>query len=47
MVIVPLGNIALRAVTGISNAKIYSYRGSRIEVDLDVLSEWMRMERGV
>lgn len=39
VVVVPLGNIALRAVTGIVNAKIYSYRGSRLEVDLAAMAQ--------
>jgi len=36
-VIVPLGNWALWALSDIPKAKIYSYRGSRIDVDLDGL----------
>lgn len=47
VVVVPLGNIALRAVTGIINAKIYSYRGSRTEVDLTVLAEWAKQQTGL
>jgi len=34
VVVVPLGNIALRTLTQITRAKIYGYRGSRLEVDL-------------
>jgi uracil-DNA glycosylase len=34
VVVVPLGNIALRTLTQIQRAKIYAYRGSRIEVNL-------------
>lgn len=44
VVIVPLGNIALRAVTGIEAAKIYNYRGSRTEVDLPLLAEWTQKQ---
>jgi len=33
-VIVPLGNTALRALTGIAKAKIYAYRGSIQQVDI-------------
>lgn len=42
VVIVPLGSVALKQLTGIAKAKIYSYRGSRLEVDLDALSEIAR-----
>lgn len=37
VVIVPLGNWALWAITDIPKAKIYSYRGSRIDKDLRAL----------
>lgn len=36
-VIVPLGNWALWALSDIAKAKIYAYRGSRMDVNLDVL----------
>jgi hypothetical protein len=36
-VIVPLGNWALWALSDIPKAKIYAYRGSRLEVDLNKL----------
>ena len=36
-VIVPLGNWALWALSDIAKAKIYAYRGSRLEVNLDEL----------
>jgi DNA polymerase len=44
IVIVPLGNWALAALSGIQNARIYAYRGSRLEIDLRELIE--RMLRG-
>jgi uracil-DNA glycosylase family 4 len=39
IVVVPLGNWALWATSDIPNARIYAYRGSRIEVDLAKLLE--------
>lgn len=45
VVIVPLGNWALWALADIPRARIYSYRGSRIDADLDVLAE--RIARGM
>ena len=44
VVIVPLGNFALWALSDMENARIYAYRGSRIEVDLKTLSD--RIARG-
>lgn len=44
VVIVPLGNWALWALSDIPNARIYSYRGSRIETDLETLAD--RVARG-
>jgi uracil-DNA glycosylase family 4 len=38
-VIVPLGNWALWALTDIPNAKIYAYRGSRVDMDLEKFAE--------
>jgi len=38
VVIVPVGSWALWSVTDLPNAKIYSYRGSRIQIELDALS---------
>jgi len=35
VVIIPLGKWALTSITGLFNAKIYSYRGSRMEIDLE------------
>jgi uracil-DNA glycosylase family 4 len=43
VVIVPLGNVALKHLTGVSGAKIFSYRGSISEVDLGLLVE--RLQR--
>jgi len=40
-VIIPLGKIALRAITGLEHAKIYAYRGSRTEVNLDEVSKYL------
>lgn len=42
VVVIPLGNYALRALTGNDGAKIYSYRGSRQETDLAALSDFLR-----
>lgn len=39
IVIVPLGNWALWALTDIPKAKIYAYRGSRLDLDLKLLAE--------
>ena len=36
-VVVPLGNWALWALSDIPKAKIYAYRGSRMDVNLDIL----------
>lgn len=36
-VVVPLGNWALWALSGIPNPKITSYRGSRLDIDLQVM----------
>jgi len=43
VVIVPLGSIALKQLTGVLKAKIYGYRGSRSEIDLAALAERTRM----
>lgn len=45
VVIVPLGNWALWALSDIPKSRIYGYRGSRIEVDLRVLAD--RIARGL
>lgn len=42
VVVVPLGNWALWALADIPNARIYSYRGSRIEMDLNVLLDLVK-----
>lgn len=42
VVIIPLGNIAMRSLTGMPHAKIYGYRGSRIELDLRAASDTIR-----
>lgn len=34
LVIIPVGNHALKAVTNIANAKVYAYRGAIMETDL-------------
>lgn len=39
VVIVPLGSWSLWALGDLPHSKIYSYRGSRIFVDLDILSQ--------
>lgn len=39
VVCIPLGNIALKQLTRIKKAKIYAYRGSRLELDLPSLSD--------
>jgi len=36
-VIVPLGNVELKQLTNITNAKIYAYRGSIQEIDTEAL----------
>jgi hypothetical protein len=45
VVIVPLGNWALWALADIPKARIYGYRGSRLEIDLKVLAD--RIARGL
>ena len=42
VVVVPLGSIALRQITGITAASIYAYRGSRTEINLGALAELVR-----
>jgi uracil-DNA glycosylase family 4 len=44
-VIIPVGNWALWALSDIANAKIYSYRGSRLDIDLASLAE--RVSKGL
>lgn len=39
VVIMPLGNWALWSLTDIPKAKIYGYRGSRLDIDLKLLAE--------
>jgi uracil-DNA glycosylase len=41
VVIIPLGNYALQTLTGNDGAKIYNYRGSRQEIDLAALSDFL------
>lgn len=38
-VIVPLGNWALWSLSDIPKARIYSYRGSRVDIDIEALAE--------
>lgn len=45
VVIVPLGNWALWATSDIPNARIYAYRGSRIEVEIAELAELVAQGR--
>jgi DNA polymerase len=44
VVLVPLGNVALRQLTQIQQAGIYAYRGSRLEVNLPALAERLQRE---
>ena len=44
-VIVPLGRLALKSLSGIPNASIYAYRGSRMEIDLHAMAEQLEKER--
>lgn len=41
-VIVPIGKLAIRSLTDIKKPKIYAYRGSRMQVDLAALEEYVR-----
>ena len=38
-VVIPVGNWALWALTDIPKAKIYAYRGSRVDIDLQTMAD--------